>query len=35
MEAMGDTKEAIADYATCIDLSWLGDSLPVKVKKPR
>jgi adenosylhomocysteine nucleosidase len=33
LEAMGDSKEAIADYATQIDLTWLGDSLPVKVKK--
>lgn len=33
IEAMGDSKEAIADYATRIDLTWLGDSLPVKVKK--
>lgn len=30
---MGDSKEAIADYATRIVLTWLGDSLPVKVKK--
>jgi adenosylhomocysteine nucleosidase len=33
-EAMGDSKEAIADYTTEIDLSWLGKSeFPVKVKK--
>ncbi len=25
IEAMGDSKEAIADYTTKIDLSWLGD----------
>ena len=33
-EAMGDSKEAIEDYSTVIDLSWLGNrELPVKVKK--
>jgi adenosylhomocysteine nucleosidase len=31
IEAMGDSKEAIADYTTEIDLDWIGDSLPVKV----
>jgi adenosylhomocysteine nucleosidase len=30
-EAMGDSKEAIKDYATSIDLSWLGDNLPDSV----
>lgn len=33
IEAMGDSKEAIADYTTQIDLSWLGDKYPTKVKK--
>jgi adenosylhomocysteine nucleosidase len=33
IEAMGDSKEAIADYSTSIDLSWLGDSLPLKVTR--
>jgi adenosylhomocysteine nucleosidase len=33
LEAMGDSKEAIADYTTTIDLSWLGNTFPVKVKK--
>ena len=32
-EAMGDSKEAIADYTTEIDLSWLGKSYPVAVRK--
>jgi adenosylhomocysteine nucleosidase len=33
-EAMGDSKEAIADYTTQIDLSWLKDeNYPVKVRK--
>ena len=32
-EAMGDSKEAIADYSTDIDLSWLGEDFPQKVKK--
>jgi len=27
-EAMGDSAEAIADYSTAIDLSWLGGPLP-------
>ncbi|MBS1543329.1 MAG: 5'-methylthioadenosine/S-adenosylhomocysteine nucleosidase [Bacteroidetes bacterium] len=31
MEAMGDSKEAIADYSTAIDTGWLGDKLPVDV----
>jgi len=33
VEAMGDSKEAIADYATEIDLSWLGKNYPVEVRK--
>jgi adenosylhomocysteine nucleosidase len=33
LEAMGDSKEAIADYTTTIDLSWLGNTYPVNVKK--
>jgi adenosylhomocysteine nucleosidase len=32
-EAMGDSKEAIADYTTQIDLSWLGNNFPTKVRK--
>jgi adenosylhomocysteine nucleosidase len=32
-EAMGDSKEAIADYTTEIDLSWLGETYPVTVRK--
>jgi adenosylhomocysteine nucleosidase len=32
-EAMGDSKEAIADYTIEIDLSWLGKNYPVLVKK--
>jgi adenosylhomocysteine nucleosidase len=32
-EAMGDSKEAIADYTTDIDLSWLKDNYPVRVIK--
>jgi adenosylhomocysteine nucleosidase len=33
-EAMGDSKEAISDYSTEIDLSWLGsEDYPVKVKR--
>jgi len=32
-EAMGDSKEAIADYTTEIDLSWLGKNYPVEVRK--
>jgi adenosylhomocysteine nucleosidase len=31
IEAMGDSKEAIADYTTNIDLAWLGNNLPSKV----
>lgn len=31
-EAMGDSAEAIADYATVIDLSWLGGPLPPVTK---
>lgn len=33
VEAMGDSKEAIADYTTEIDLRWLGENLPVVVRK--
>ena len=33
VEAMGDSKEAIADYTTEIDLGWLGKNYPVAVKK--
>ena len=33
IEAMGDSKEAIADYTTEIDLSWLGHKYPTKVIK--
>jgi adenosylhomocysteine nucleosidase len=33
LEAMGDSKEATADYTTNIDLSWLGKTYPVKVRK--
>jgi adenosylhomocysteine nucleosidase len=33
VEAMGDSKEAIADYTTDIDLAWLGENLPVIVRK--
>jgi adenosylhomocysteine nucleosidase len=32
-EAMGDSKEAIADYTTQIDLKWLGSNFPSKVIK--
>jgi len=32
-EAMGDSKEAIADYTTTIDLSWLGKHFPMEVHK--
>jgi len=32
-EAMGDSKEAIADYTTPIDLSWLGERFPAEVRK--
>ena len=31
MEAMGDSKEAIADYSTVVDIGWLGARLPVEV----
>lgn len=34
-EAMGDPREAIQDYTTAIDLSWLRDPLPVKVMRAR
>jgi adenosylhomocysteine nucleosidase len=33
IEAMGDSKEAIADYTTKIDLSWLGENFPTNVHK--
>jgi adenosylhomocysteine nucleosidase len=33
VEAMGDSKEAIGDYTTPIDLSWLGKDLPYKVRE--
>jgi adenosylhomocysteine nucleosidase len=33
IEAMGDSKEAIDDYTTSIDLSWLGTQYPSKVIK--
>jgi len=33
VEAMGDSKEAIADYTTTLDLSWLDASYPTPVKK--
>ena len=33
IEAMVDSKEAIEDYSTEIDLSWLGTDYPVKVTK--
>jgi adenosylhomocysteine nucleosidase len=33
IEAMGDSKEAIADYTTQIDLTWLGNDYPSKVVK--
>jgi adenosylhomocysteine nucleosidase len=32
-EAMGDSREAISDYTTLIDLSWLGNNYPEKVIK--
>ncbi|MCU0447464.1 MAG: hypothetical protein MUE85_21410 [Microscillaceae bacterium] len=33
VEAMGDSKEAIADYSTTLDLSWLGENYPTAVQK--
>ena len=30
---MGDSKEAINDYTTQLDLSWLGENYPAKVRK--
>jgi len=30
---MGDSQEAISDYSTVLDLSWLGDRLPKDVTK--
>ena len=32
-EAMGDSQEAISDYSTVLDLSWLGDRFPKSVTK--
>ncbi len=32
-DAMGDSKESIADYSSDIDLSWLGEEFPQKVRK--
>ena len=32
-EAMGDSSQAIADYATPIDLAWLGPRLPAEVRQ--
>jgi adenosylhomocysteine nucleosidase len=32
-EAMSDPEQAIADYATSIDLTWLGTDFPVRVRK--
>ncbi len=32
-EAMGDSQEAINDYTTTIDLSWLGNDFPTPVTK--
>jgi adenosylhomocysteine nucleosidase len=33
IEAMGDSKEAINDYTTQLNLSWLGENFPTKVRK--
>jgi adenosylhomocysteine nucleosidase len=33
VEAMGDSKEAINDYTTQLNLSWLGENYPTKVRK--
>jgi adenosylhomocysteine nucleosidase len=33
LEQMGDPDEAIAHYATEIDLSWLGDDAPTPVRR--
>jgi adenosylhomocysteine nucleosidase len=33
IEAMGDSKEAITDYSTAIDLSWLKNNYPTPVRK--
>jgi adenosylhomocysteine nucleosidase len=33
MEAMGDSRQAIEDYATSIDLSWLGENFPVPARR--
>jgi len=33
LEAMGDSKQAIADYETTLDLGWLGSDLPARVRR--
>ena len=33
VEMMGDSSEAIRDYATAIDLAWLGPALPTPVRR--
>jgi adenosylhomocysteine nucleosidase len=33
IEAMGDSKEAISDYTTTLDLTWLKEQYPVEVRK--
>jgi adenosylhomocysteine nucleosidase len=33
IEAMGDSKEAIEDYSTTLDLTWLGENYPSAVQK--
>jgi len=33
LEAMGDSRQAIADYETIIDLKWLGGNLPAPVRQ--
>jgi adenosylhomocysteine nucleosidase len=33
LEAMGDSKEAIADYTTSLNLAWLKTPYPAKVRK--
>lgn len=32
-DAMGDSKESITDYSTNIELSWLGEKYPQKIRK--
>ncbi|MDT8897845.1 MAG: 5'-methylthioadenosine/S-adenosylhomocysteine nucleosidase [Thermanaerothrix sp.] len=34
-ERMGDPQEALDFYTTCLDLSWIGDALPVPVRRVR